>query len=129
MASPTLTSNDRLPPWRQTVSAARLPGASPATRGGSSDELVDLLAVERQDDVAGLEAGLGGRAAVLHRADQRALGAGEPEGLGQGLVHVLDRHAHAAPDDLAVGQQLPFDLHRHVDGDGEGEPHVAAGRE
>ena len=60
-------------PCRATpVTVAELPGARLATCDGRSVESADRRPFTESDHVAGLQAGLGGRAARIDRADQRA---------------------------------------------------------
>ena len=40
-------------------------------------------------------------------------------------VQVLSGHAQVASPDAAATQELIFDLHREIDGNGEGQPHEA----
>src|SRR5205085_11454722 len=88
---------------------------------------LDRFAVERDDDVARLDAGLLRRAALLHRVDERAARAVEAEGGGELARHLLDDDADAPARYAALFLQLLQDIVRHVGRDGEGEAHEATG--
>src|SRR6202008_1727084 len=88
---------------------------------------LDRLAVEADDDVGRLDAGLVGRAALLDRVHQRAARAVQPERGGEVARHFLDHHADAAAGDAALLAQLLLDVDGDVDRDGEGQAHEAAG--
>src|ERR1043165_7255858 len=88
--------------------------------------LVDRLAVEADDDVAGLEAGLLRRAAGLDLGDERAARSVEAEGLGERRRYFLHADAEASALDLAVREQLLLDADRRIDRDGEGDALEAA---
>ncbi|CUJ79951.1 Uncharacterised protein [Achromobacter sp. 2789STDY5608628] len=87
----------------------------------------DGAAVDLAHHVAGLQAGLLGRAAFLDAGDQRAGRRIELERVGQVLVDLLHRHAQARMLHLAVFQDLVLDLVRHVDRDRERQALEAAG--
>ena len=63
--------------------------------------LLDVLAVELDDDVAGLDAGGLGRALVVDAGDQRAARRLEVEALGDLVGDLLDLHAEPAAADFA----------------------------
>src|SRR6202023_3202605 len=81
---------------------------------------LDVAAVDRGDDVTVNDAGLGGRGAGHHVADQRAVGRGEAERLRVGPVEVLDVDAEVAAADVTLVAQLREDL------PGGGDRHRAA---
>ncbi len=85
------------------------------------------MAVHTKNDVAGDQAGLRRRAILFHRAHERAARAIEPERLCELRVDVLDRHADAAPHDVARLHELVFDVPGNIDRNGERHAHVAAG--
>src|SRR6185295_15814034 len=68
--------------------------------------LLDRLAVEAEDHVAGLEARLLRGAAGLDLRDERAARAVEAERLGERLAHLLHADAQPAALDLAVRDEL-----------------------
>ena len=86
----------------------------------------DFFAVDGEDDVALLQAALGGGAVGQDLGDERAFGFGQAEGFGEVVVDFLDDDAEAAALDFAGGFELFGDVHGHVDGDGEGDAHEAA---
>src|SRR6185312_15052342 len=63
--------------------------------------VMDILAVEGKDDVAGLDAGDLGRAAVAHAGDERALGLVEAQALGDLVGDALDVDAEPAAPGMA----------------------------
>ena len=63
--------------------------------------LLDVLAVELDDHVAGLDAGGLGRALVVDAGDQRAARRLEAEALGDLVGDLLDAHAEPAAPRLA----------------------------
>ena len=87
----------------------------------------DLLAIDFQDDVARLDAGLFAGAVRLDHADQRAVRTIQAEGIGELRIHFLDRYADAAARDLAVGDELVFHIVGDIDRHRERQAHVAAG--
>src|SRR5258708_4516323 len=76
--------------------------------------LGDLGAVDRQDDAALLEAGLGAWAVGGDRRDQRAVLSWQAEARGDGRRHLLDLDAEPAAADLAVLLELRDDGLRDV---------------
>src|SRR5215831_14590825 len=105
----------------------------PRARSGRADDPgqvgrgVHRLAVELEDDVAGLHAALLRRAAFLDSGDQRADRLGQAERIGQLLRDFLD-HDPDAPAAHPPGRaQLARDVQRDVDRDREREPHDPAG--
>jgi hypothetical protein len=72
-----------------------VPGAIRPTTCGRSGRL-DVLAVELDDDVTGLEPCLGRGPIRGQLADQRTAGTIEAEGLGEIAIDVLDRDARAS---------------------------------
>ena len=108
---------------RDVVAVLRL-GDQAGQFGGAADG----MAVQRQDDVAGEQAGLGRGPARDQVGDQGALGfLAQAHGFGQVGRHVLDRRAEIAAGDLAAGDQLLGDLVGDVGGDGEADAHRTAG--
>src|SRR5215217_3046463 len=102
-------------------------GLQRADLAGELARVGDRLAVDRGDHVAGLEARLLGRRAVLRARDERALLGRDAEALGQLLRQRLDLHAEIAPADPPVLLQLVDD---RLNGRGrhrEGEADAAAG--
>src|SRR5690606_30819588 len=87
---------------------------------------LDALAVDLQNDVAGLQPALGAGRILLDHGDQRAAGAIQTEGFRQLRVDVLDGHADAAARDFAGFDELLLDVVRYVDRNGERQAHVAA---
>src|SRR5262245_23128766 len=87
----------------------------------------DGLAVETQDDVTGLDAGLVRRSAFLHRIHERALRPRQPESVRELLGDRLDDDAYPAARHLAGRAQLVGDVVGNVDRYREGQPHEAAG--
>ena len=92
--------------------------------------LLDVLAVELDDDVAGLDAGGLGRALVVDAGDQRAARRLEVEALGDLVGDLLDLHAEPAAVNLAellklVDDRL-HDLRRHRKADAD---RAAGGRD
>src|SRR5436305_1245138 len=88
---------------------------------------LDRLAVERDDDVARLDAGLLRRAALLHRVDERAARAVEAERGGELARYLLDDDADAPARHAALVLQLLQDIDRHIGRNGERQAHEAAG--
>src|SRR5205085_7243809 len=86
----------------------------------------DLLAVEFEDHVARLEAGLGPGAAFLDRRHQRAARLLQAEVLRERLVHFLNRDAEPAVAHFAVLLDLVLRLYCDVDRHGEREALEAA---
>src|SRR6185312_5526702 len=87
----------------------------------------DRYVVDLADDVARLEAGLVGGAALLDAADDGAVRIRQVEALGQRLVETLDADAKTAMVDLAVLLQLLRDVLGNVCGNRERQSHEAAG--
>ena len=115
-------------PLRQTVSVTLLPGLDHRDDPRQLARRAHVAAVGLDDDVAGLDARLVGRAALLHRIDERAARLRQAERLG-GLLASLP----VIWTPIRPRVTLPFSLscvdgvHRDVDRDREREPHVAAG--
>ena len=89
--------------------------------------VLDRFAAVAQDHIALLEAGAGRRAVWQDLRHQRAARSVELERLGQIVVDRLQQHAEPAAGDLAGRLHLLDDLYRQLDGNGERQPHVAAG--
>ena len=77
-------------------------GAEAGDLPGEVAAVGDLVAVDRQDGVAVLEAGLGRGTAGGDLADERALGLVQPEARRRVLVDVLDLDAEPAAVDGAA---------------------------
>ena len=104
------------------------PGAMPPIRRDSSRASFTRLAVDRDDHVAGLDAGLDRGAVLLRLGDQRALVVLEVEAVGDLLGHRLDLHADPAARDRALVLELgDHGLHR-LRRNREGDADRAAGR-
>src|ERR1700723_3265909 len=88
--------------------------------------LVDVVAIDHGDDVAGLQAGPLAGAFRLHGADESAVRRTQTERRSQLLIHRLHGHPDAAAAYLALGEQLILDVKREVDRNREGDAHVAA---
>ena len=116
-------------PSRRTVSFTLLPGGSCDDVVAQDVAVLDRCAVDRGDHVAAAHAGLFGRAASLHRVDQRAAHVARARGCAaMSRGHRLDRHAEHAALHLAVVDQLRHDVLRHVRGNREADADVAARR-
>src|SRR5262249_47897307 len=107
-------------------------------RGRAGGHAADLLgeisgvfhrgAVDRSDDVAGLDARLRGRTIRLRLGDQRALRRLQPKIVGDLRSDGLDLHADPAAGDLTAVLELCDDrLHRRS-GDRKGDTYRTAGR-
>src|SRR6185436_7897781 len=102
--------------------------------GGVGDEARQLahalhrLAVELDDDVTLLDAGLGGGAVVRQPGDEGALCLHHAKPRGDLVGHVLDAHADPAAVHLPETPKLLDDRHRDLRRDGEGDADRAAGR-
>ena len=90
--------------------------------------VLDRLAVDRGDHVAGLDAGLGGRTCRLRLIDQRALGLLQAEAVGDVGGDRLDLHAEPGAVDVAVLLELRHDHLRGLRRDVEADADRAAGR-
>ena len=87
-----------------------------------------LCAVDGQDGIAILEAGVGGRAGGSHLGDQRPLGLGSSPRLARRvLVDVLDLDAEPAAADGAGDFSCVDDFASPCRRNGEGDTDVAAG--
>ena len=84
------------------------------------------MAVDLEDDVAGLDAGLVAGAVAFDHPDQRAVRAIESERIGELCIDFLNRHADAAACDLAVRDQLILHIAGNIDRHRERQAHVAA---
>jgi len=104
----------------------RLADVDPAHHGRQRGGILDLFAVELEDDVAGLDAGAGGGAVRYDVGDQRAHRLVEAEGFGQAAVDGLDGDTEIAALDFAARLELFNDVHGRIDGHGERQAHVAA---
>jgi len=74
------------------------------------------------DHIAWLNARLFGGATRLHRADQGAHRFFHAKRLGQVRRDLLDGDPQTPSADFSVFQQLAFDLHRHINGNGKRQP-------
>ena len=81
--------------------------------------VLDLLSIDRGDDVFGLDAGLIRRVAGDHVGHQHAFGLLRSVILSQIALEVLDVHPQPAAGDFAVFLELGDDLGGHVDRDGK----------
>src|SRR6201998_1266938 len=88
--------------------------------------MLDRASGDGQDYIARLDAGMGRRAVLLHRGDERAARAVEPEGLRELRVEILDGDADASAHHAAGLDQLLLDVAGDVDRDREREAHEAA---
>ena len=122
-SSPKLACRSTVWPLRHTFILALVSGAVAATMRGRSRSWLTSSAVERQDHVALLQAGLRARAVRRDDGDQRAVLALQAEAGGDGRRHLLDLHAEPAAADLAVLFELRDDglgdirRHRETDPD------------
>src|SRR6185437_12512854 len=115
-----------LPAAAPDIQAGFAAGFHRGDGAGKLAEALDVLAIDGEDDIARLQTGLGRRSILLDGADERAARTIETERLGELRVHVLDRHADPAADDLSGLDELVLHVARHVDRNGEGDSHVAA---
>src|SRR3990170_917491 len=105
------------------------PGA--LARGEEADGALEVaralhpLALELEQDVAGLEARPRRRAVGHDVRDQHALDVLGAEGARELGRERLDRHAEPAPRAFALREQLDVALARHVGGDREADPRAA----
>ena len=90
--------------------------------------LLDVLAVELDDHVAGLDAGGLGRALVVDAGDQRAVRRLDAEAFGDLVGHLLDAHAEPAAPRLAELAQLVDHRHRGLRRHRKADADRAAGR-
>ncbi len=86
---------------------------------------MDGVAVKLDDDIAPVDAGLGGRDVGVDLGHQGAFRFGHAEGLGQFRRDVLDLHPDHAPHHLALGLQLGNDGFGDIAG--SGKPDALAG--
>src|SRR5690606_4482266 len=93
---------------------------------GESDIVVDLGAIDLEDDVTGLEAGLFGRRTGVDLGHQRTAGRIKADAVGDILGHGLDLHAKTATGHDALLDQLLGNLLDGVGRDREGEADIAA---
>ena len=93
-----------------------------------SRESFTCRAVDRGDDVTRLDAGLGGRAAVLRIVDHRALGLLQAEAVGDIGRHRLHLDAEPAARDVALVLELGDDELRGGGGNVEADADRAARR-
>ena len=97
-------------------------------QAGQFIHFVDGVAVEFDDDVTPLNAGLCRRRVGIDLGHQGSLGFGHAEGLGQFRGDDLHLDADHAPDHLALFLQLRDHHLGHVAGDGEADA-LAAGHD
>ena len=90
--------------------------------------LLDVMAVEFHDHVAGLDAGGLGRALVVDARHQRAARRLDAEAVGDVVGDLLDAHAEPAAPGLAVLPQLIEHRHRGVGRHGKADADRAARR-
>src|SRR5262245_43950867 len=88
--------------------------------------LLDVLAVELDDDIAGLDAGRLGRPLVIDARHQRAARGFEPEAFGDVVGDLLDAHAEPAAAHLAELAQLIDDGDRVLGRDRKADADRAA---
>src|SRR5581483_7349609 len=79
----------------------------------------DVLAIDAEDDIERLDAGLVGRAARLDRSDGGAVWTIEPEVFGGRRGDLLDRHADTTTHHVTRLNELVGDVARDVDRDRE----------
>src|SRR5260221_6688892 len=89
-------------------------------------ELVDLMPIELDDDIALLDAGTRRRAVCRDIGNERPALAGQAEAAGDFRRHLLDLNAKPAAVDLAVLAQLRDHSLGEVRGDGEADADAAA---
>src|SRR5581483_4541739 len=95
---------------------------------GEIARVLDLLAVDGGDDVARLDARLGGRAIGLRFGNQSTLRLLQAEAVGDILGHRLDLHADPTARDRAMVLELTDDGLDRVGGDRKGNADGTAGR-
>src|SRR5690606_11027306 len=96
--------------------AARAQTADSMWQVGGHD---DVVAVELEDHVTGLQPTLITRATRHDLSHQRTGGTFQTEGFGQVLVDLLNHHAQPATAYCAVTLQLLDHIHGHIHRDGE----------
>src|SRR4051794_39326659 len=89
---------------------------------------LNVLAVEPGDDVTGLDPRLLGRAAGLDRGNQRSLGAGYSERLGDRGRDLLKPHSDITTLDPTGADQLIDDTASSAGGHGKADSYAAARR-
>src|SRR6516225_2652021 len=99
----------------------------PGDRARELAEALDLTAVDGEDDVPGSDAGARRRAVLPHRGHQCTTGPVEAEGFGELGIDVLDGDADTTAYHAAGLDELLLDVTCHIDRDGEGDAHEAAG--
>ena len=88
-------------PLRMTTTSTVLADRRVGDDARQVAHLLDVLAVERDDHVAGLDAGGLGRALVVDAGDQRAARRLDAEAFGDIVGDLLDAHAEPAAPGLA----------------------------
>ncbi len=81
---------------------------------GRSREVFHVFAIERDDDIAGLQAGRLRRTFVVDARDQSPVRRAQSKAVGDRVVDVLDADAEPAPSDLMELTQLIDDRHHAV---------------
>ena len=94
---------------------------------GKVARVVDLVAIDLDDHVAGLDVLLGGRAVLGHLGDHGALGLRQADRIGDVVAHILDDDAEPAAIDGAMLLQLTDHLLDEGSRHGEGDADIAAG--
>ena len=94
---------------------------------GKVARVVDLVAIDLDDHVAGLDVLLGGRAVLGHLGDHGALGLRQADRVGDVVAHILDDDAEPAAIDGAMLLQLTDHLLDERCRHGEGDADIAAG--
>ena len=108
-------------PFDTTSSVTFVPGLWRAIRAGQIVRRLDGHALDRHDDIAGLDPRLRGRTAGLDFVDQRAGRLRETERGRQRRVHGLNHDAELAAPDGAGREELGNDLLHGVDRDREAD--------
>ena len=120
---PSVTDTVRESPSRSTSSLTEVSGASVAICACEIAGVLHARAVDRGDDVARLQPGLGGRAAGLGTVDDGAFDLLHAEAVGDAGADRLDLHAEIAARHLAVLFQLGDDhlggLRRNIETDAD----------
>src|SRR3954454_18352339 len=103
-------------------------GGETADRTSEFTGVLDRLAVDRLDDIAGFNAGLGSRAVGLRFGNERTFRLLQPEAFGNIRRHRLNLDANPAAADAALVLELSNDALDGRCGDRECDAHAAAGR-
>src|SRR5450830_1575920 len=89
--------------------------------------MIDALTVKAENHIARLHTSFLGRTPLFDRTHQRTFGLAQTEGFGQRLIDLLHRYAQTATRDLAMLQQLLFNLHGYINRNRERQTLIAAG--